>query len=136
MNLDFIKTLFSTEPGIDKCEYATQMDFVGNSQETNSLPAVFFHLFQEKASPIDFIGSTHQEVDVYIAFKVVDKNNHLHLSRKAVQSVMLSYIPDAADFGYEPLSAFEFVGGEVVDVVKSVIWWRDIYKVRILKTGA
>lgn len=128
--------MLTPEQGIDKCEYATQMDFVGNSQESNSLPSVFFHLFQEKAIPIEFIGATHQEVDIYVAFKVVDKNNHLNVSRKALERAIFSYVPSAEDFGYEPLSSFEFVGGEVVDVVKSVIWWRDIYKVKILKTGA
>lgn len=128
MNLDFLKPLLATT-NFEVVEYASQMDFVGNSTETRTLPAVFFHLFKEEAQPNETLGAVSQVVKVMIAFKVVTKNIDLDAARTDLNQKLMGFTPTSI----ECLSAFEYIGGEVVDVDKSTIWWRDIYQINILK---
>lgn len=132
MNLDFIPTLITPDTGIAVCDYASQMDFVGNTHESRELPAVFYHLFKEQAQPNQHIGLIEQQAIVMIALKIVAKNKLLNEARKAVSQALLGYTPDQPDL--IALTPIEYVGGEVVEVDKRVIWWRDIYQLTVLKT--
>ncbi len=128
MNLDFLKTIITPQGGFELVDYASQVDFVGTSDESRTLPAVFFNLHKKKAQPNEYIGTVRQQVDVYISFKVVTKNKLLHTSLNNLKAILLGYAPPDA------LTSFEYVGGETVDVVKSVIWWQEIYKITILES--
>lgn len=129
MNLDFIPGLLA-DTDFKIVDYASQMDFVGNSQESRELPAVFFHLFKRQAQPVETNFSTRQIMDVMVAFKVVAKNKDLDTYLDQLASKMKGHAPS----NLEVIRPFEYVGGEVVDVDKSTIWWREVYRIQILKT--
>lgn len=133
MNLDFIETLITPDTGVVLCEPASQMDFVGNSQETRQLPAVFYHLFREKADPARHIGLTEQQTEVMFALKIVAKQSQLDDVRRAVFAKLLGANP-VLGTGETILTPIEHVGGEVVEVEKSVVWWREIYRITILRS--
>lgn len=135
MKLDFLQDLLVSTNHFERVDYASQMDFVGHSDESKTLPAAFFHLFKETARPNETIGLSRQEVTILVAIKVVAKNSQLHHSRDVLRGLLLGYAPTLEQSGVEVISPFQYVGGEVVDVDRSVIWWRDIYELTVLKTG-
>ncbi|WEJ62155.1 phage tail terminator protein [Thiomicrorhabdus lithotrophica] len=122
MNFDLVVAALQTIVEIKTLEHATDMDYVGFSVENSKLPAVFYHPAGERALGRANVRGHEQETAVSFALRVGAKNDQIDALRKKIKTALTGLIINDS-----VISGVEFTEGQVVDVNKSTIYWRDIY---------
>ena len=90
-------------------------------------PSVYVHPVSESPRDSQLISGVSQDVEQRFAVLIAAQNiqassEPLEDARDEIFSALIGYQP-SADHDY-----IEHEGGEVIDVDKGVIWWRDIFK--------
>ena len=124
-------------PIITRLETETTADFFKAIEAASSInlvesisancPSVFVHPVSETPRDSQLISGVNQDVEQRFAVLIAAQNiqsdsEPLEDARDEIKTALIGYQP-SADQDY-----IEFEGGEVIDVDKGVIWWRDIYK--------
>lgn len=121
MNLEFIETVLNSFQGFEYVGHATDLDFIGNSKDTIKLPSVFYHPWSEDAMGFDSIDDNDAIIEINFGIKVVAKNTELATVRRNIKQLLLGHKESGM------LTPIMYRKGEVINVEKSIIWWRDIY---------
>lgn len=131
-------------PIITQLETATTADFFKAIEAASSInlvesisancPSVYVHPVSENPQTSQLITGVHQDVEERFAVLIAAQNiqaasEPLEDARDEIKTALVGFQP-SADHDY-----IEFVSGEVVDVDKGVIWWRDIYKTTTVIRG-
>jgi len=124
-------------PIITRLESDTTPNFFKSIGPANSLssvdsiasncPSIWVHPVGEQSQISRLMTGTRQDCDqtfavLYAAQNIQASSEPLEDARDEVFSALLSFQPS------EEHDYIEHVSGEVVEVDKGVIWWRDIFK--------
>jgi len=111
-------------PGLKRVGHADSMEAIDGLAE---VPAAFVHPFADQAGGNTLDNDVAQRVGAMFVVQIVartssDSAEPLEDARDAIRSALLGWQGEY----HEPI---EYVRGEVIDVSKQIIWWRDIYVV-------
>lgn len=125
MSLNFLETVLGGL-GLDIVEHATDLDFIGNQSDKMKTPSVFYHPWSENSPGLETIDNDDQQIEVTFGLKVVARNTELDAIRDSIRKALIGHM--------EPgfLSPIAYNSGQVIDVQRSIIWWRDLYSFQTL----
>lgn len=111
----------------NRTEPAQSLTALSDDEVKSGLPIAFVYSAKEAAIPSELIGKTSQRIPKRFSVIIAAKNSDgvsepLEDVRDQIKTALIGHLPDMAH------EAIEFIGGEVLDVRSSVVWWKDTYE--------
>ncbi len=110
-----------------RAEPAQSLSALTDDEVRSSLPIAFIYSEKESAHPNEMLGITSQLVPKRFCIITAAQPSTaiaepIEDIRDQVKTALIGWCPDA---NHEPI---EFVGGEIIDVSTSVVWWKDMFQ--------
>lgn len=119
---------------VNRVEPAKSLTALSDDEIKTGLPIAFVYATKESGTADGLIGQTtqhlHKLFSVIIAAKNADDSSEfIEDVRDQIEHALIGYQPDSK---HQPI---EFVGGEIVNVTSSIVWWKDTYKTSTYNRG-
>lgn len=107
-------------------EPAQSLNSLSDDEITSGLPIAFVYSGKEVGMESNLINKTSQRVPKRFCIIIAAANSDginepLEDVRDQIKAALTGWSPDST---HDPV---EFVDGDVLDISKRLIWWRDIY---------
>ncbi len=123
--IDRLKTACALLNG--RAEPAQSLSALTDDEVRSGLPIAFIYSEKEAASPNEMLGITSQRVAKRFCIITAAQPSTaiaepIEASRDQIKTALIGWCPDA---NHDPV---EFVGGEIIDISTSVVWWKDTFE--------